>query len=66
MGEVLGREQEGGESKDWQFPGNSLSTCSKRKKERGGEGEREGERDCSFAHRNFLVNINRLQSEGVC
>lgn len=50
MGEALGREQEGGESRDWQFPGNSPSTCSKRKKELGGEGERRRVREIAPWH----------------
>lgn len=46
MGEVSGREQEGGggESKNWHFPENSLSTCSEWKEKKAREGQRERER----------------------
>ena len=62
-GEVSGREQ-GGETRNWQFPRNSPNTCSERKKQ--GRGERQ---ITPVAHRkDILVNthFDRFQSkEGI-
>lgn len=76
MGEVSGREQEGGggESKNWHFPENSLSTCSEWKEKKARQRQREREIG-PVPHRNdfsyllfiltrFLLTIPL--TEGLC